>query len=176
MDEQFTSTTPFAIIYDRFMSKPTDDLYVELTVEDTIKDCEAMLLSAITAFEFPRFPIFDYNLNIQFEDANGVISRGRFNSALTLEEINILADLMVIEWLQRQISSVENTRMKYSGSDFKFTSQANHLDKLLKMLKEYKTLNRRSQRLYKRRKVDEKGQVSSNWSVLAGGVISGSRD
>lgn len=176
MDEQFTLTTPFAIIYDRFLSKITDDLYVELTKEDTFRDCETMLLSAIPAFEFPRFPTFDYNLAIEYESANGVKARGRFNSTLTLEEVSILADLMMIEWLQRQISSVENTRMKYSGSDFKFTSQANHIDKLLKMLKEYKTLNRRNQRLYKRRKIDEKGQISSNWSVLAGGVISGNRN
>lgn len=177
MDEQFTSTTPFAVVYNKFLSKITDDLYVELTREDTYKDCETMLMSAIPAFEFPRFPVFDIDTNIEYADADGVVvSKGRFNSNLTLEEINILADLVMIEWLQRQISSVENTRMKYSGSDFKFTSQANHIDKLLKMLKEYKTLNRRNQRLYKRRKVDEKGQVSSNWSVLAGGVISGSRD
>lgn len=176
MDEQFTLTTPFAIVYDRFLTKITDDLYVELTREDTFRDCETMLLSAITAFEFPRFPIFDYNLNIEYESADGEKSRGRFNTQLTLEEINILSDLMMIEWLQRQVSSVENTRMKYSGSDFKFTSQANHIDKLLKMLKEYKTLNKRSQRLYKRRKIDEKGMVSSNWSVLAGGVISGDRN
>ena len=29
----------------------------------------------------------------------------------------------------QQLASVENTRMKYSGSDFKFTSQANHMAK-----------------------------------------------
>jgi len=34
-------------------------------------------------------------------------------------------------WLDRQINSIENIRMKYSGSDFKMTSQANHLAKLL---------------------------------------------
>ena len=39
-------------------------------------------------------------------------------------------------WVQRQVSSIENTRMKYSGSDFKFTSQANHLAKLMNLLEE----------------------------------------
>ena len=43
---------------------------------------------------------------------------------------------MMIGWIQRQITSIENTRMKYSGSDFKFTSQANHLSKLLMLLGE----------------------------------------
>jgi hypothetical protein len=52
---------------------------------------------------------------------------------LTDEEINILALLMKTSWLNRQIDSIENTRMKYSGSDFKMTSQANHLSKLLSL-------------------------------------------
>jgi hypothetical protein len=45
-----------------------------------------------------------------------------FNIDLTSEEINILALLMMSAWLQRQVTSIENTRMKYSGSDFKMTS------------------------------------------------------
>ena len=53
-----------------------------------------------------------------------------FTATLTSEEINILAILMMCGWLQRQITSIENTRMKYSGADFKMTSQANHLAKL----------------------------------------------
>ena len=52
---------------------------------------------------------------------------GSFTNTLTAEEINILATYMVVEWLGQQLASVENTRMKYSGSDFKFTSQANHM-------------------------------------------------
>ena len=43
---------------------------------------------------------------------------------------------MKTAWVQRQVASIENTRMKYSGSDFKFTSQANHLSKLLALLAE----------------------------------------
>ena len=55
---------------------------------------------------------------------------------LTEEEINILAIIMMATWLQRQITSIENIRMKYSGADFKMTSQANHLSKLLSLLEE----------------------------------------
>jgi len=40
---------------------------------------------------------------------------------------------MVVEWISQQLASIENTRMKYSGSDFKFTSQANHIQKLQKL-------------------------------------------
>ena len=44
---------------------------------------------------------------------------------------------MVVEWIGQQLASVENVRMKYSGPDFKFTSQANHIHKLIQLEKEY---------------------------------------
>jgi hypothetical protein len=56
--------------------------------------------------------------------------------------------------------------MKYSGTDFKFTSQANHLDKLLKLLSECQRQSHHMQRLYKRRKTDDKGNIVSNWSCM----------
>ena len=65
-----------------------------------------------------------------------LVDRSSFNVELTNEEINILALLMKQAWVQRQVTSIENTRMKYSGSDFKMTSQANHLSKLLSLLEE----------------------------------------
>mgnify|MGYP003300396952 FL=1 len=69
-------------------------------------------------------------------------------------------------WVQRQVTSIENTRMKYSGTDFKFTSQANHLSKLLSLLKECQRQSHHMQRLYKRRRFDDAGRYESNWSVL----------
>lgn len=104
--------TSFEEIYDRFFGKITDDMYAsaegglgEWTLEDTKKDLKNILMDAIPGFEFPRFPLYDYD-----EEAE------EFNSHLTSEEINILALLMYNAWLQRQIASIENIRMKYSGS------------------------------------------------------------
>ena len=56
--------------------------------------------------------------------------------------------------------------MKYSGSDFKMTSQANHLSKLLSLLSEAQRESFHMQRLYKRRKLNKDGVYESNWSVL----------
>ncbi len=47
--------------------------------------------------------------------------------------------------------------MKYSGTDFKFTSQANHMQKLLVIKKDYEREGFHLQRLYKRRIVDING-------------------
>ena len=59
-----------------------------------------------------------------------------------------------------------NTRMKYSGADFKLTSQANHLSKLQSLLNECHRQSHHMQRLYKRRKIIDNGEYRSNWSVL----------
>jgi len=56
-----------------------------------------------------------------------MVEKSTFADDLNSEEINILAILMMIAWVQRQVTSIENTRMKYSGSDFKMTSQAKQL-------------------------------------------------
>ena len=64
-------------------------------------------------------------------DPEVIVDKSYFAATLTAEEVNILAILMKQGWVQRQVTSIENTRMKYSGSDFKMTSQANHLAKLL---------------------------------------------
>ena len=69
-------------------------------------------------------------------------------------------------WLQRQVTSIENIRMKYSGTDFKMTSQANHLGKLLTLLAEIQRQSKYLQRLYKRRRTGADGTIKSNWSML----------
>lgn len=147
--------TSFNTIIDRFFSKITDDMYLELTEEDTIRDAKQYLFDAIPQFEFPRFDPYDYD---EAEET--------YNIDLSKEEINILAILMKMNWLDRQIASVENTRMKYSGSDFKFTSQANHLAKLLNLKTEVNRENIHFQRLYKRRFKALDGHIMSNWLTL----------
>lgn len=95
------------------------------------------------------------------------VEKSCFNCDVSMEEVNILAILMMIAWVQRQVTSIETTRMKYSGPDFKMTSQANHLQKLLSLLSEAQRESLHMQRLYKRRKLSKKdGRYRSNWTVL----------
>jgi len=56
------NTTSFSLVYDSFLSKITDDMYLELTELDTFRMLEQLLLSAIEKFEFPRIDIWDYKL------------------------------------------------------------------------------------------------------------------
>jgi hypothetical protein len=55
--------TQFTDIYNRFLGKITDDMYVELTPEDTIKDLRNLLIDAIPGFEFPRKNLEDYSID-----------------------------------------------------------------------------------------------------------------
>ena len=183
--------TPFSAIYNCFLGKITDDMYMELTPEDTIKDLQRLLIQAIPGFEFPRKNLDNYEIKVvqMKEDEvlpddfiigviwndlsdntvdvpDVIVEKSAFADELTSEEINILALLMKQGWVQRQVTSIENTRMKYSGSDFKMTSQANHLQKLLSLLEESRRDSFHMQRLYKRRKKDRDGHYESNWSVL----------
>lgn len=149
------SNTKFAVVYDTFLSKITDDMYMELTIDDTRAMLEELLMSALHWFEFPRVNIFDYDKEIR-----------EFNVSLSTEEINIIATYMIVEWIGQQLASVENIRMKYSGSDFKFTSQANHLAKLQSLKEKYIAEGFHLQRLYKRRKADKNGIMRSTISSI----------
>jgi hypothetical protein len=155
------------------------------------------LLNAIPEFEFPRKKnLYNYNIETlvvredeatqedfiigvvwntpdEPEDENKpdvFIERSYFEDDLTPEEQNILALLMMCGWLQRQVTSIENTRMKYSGADFKMTSQANHLSKLLSLLSECQRQAFHMQRLYKRRRVNAQGEIEPNWDIFRHGV------
>lgn len=190
MGEQKKGTL-FSAVYNRFLGKITDDMYIELTPEDTIKDLQNLLIDAIPGFEFPRQDISNYTIQVVqikenevldgdfiigvvwddleeniVETPDVLVDRSCFAANLTSEEINILALLMKQSWVQRQVNSIENTRMKYYGSDFKMTSQANHLSKLMNLLETAKTESFHMQRLYKRRRLDDKGYYHSNWTVL----------
>ena len=108
-------TTSFSDIYQSFLSKITDDMYMELTPEDTYKMLEDLLISSIPKFEFPRFDIFNYTLGSESQSIASTENTseeegesetevttndytiGFFNTVLTTEEINILATYMVVE-------------------------------------------------------------------------------
>ena len=164
--------TPFFVVYDSFLSKITDDMYMEFTPQDTSQMLYQLLVAALPNFEFPRQDL-SYHL-IPTEEQSQDTNEGQdeqqliwaFQNKLTPEEINIISTYMVVEWISQQLASIENTRMKYSGSDFKFTSQANHIQKLQKLKQHYTQQGFHLQRLYKRRKKDDNGIYRSTFGTI----------
>ena len=171
--------TSFSTIYDNFLTRVTSDMYMEWTELDTYSHLQDLLTVSIPRFEFPRFNIFDYeegyydslgtykgveSNNIEVPAAGWV--GGTFHNKLTLEEINIIALNMVIEWLGQQLSTTDNTVMKYSGSDIKLTSQTNHMAKIKNLLEKYEQESNHLQKLYKRRIVDKDGSIKTTIPTL----------
>lgn len=149
------ANTTFQQVYDFFLAGITDDMFMELTREDTEAMMEEILMAALPHFEFPQKDIFDLNLE-----------QKEFNFELSLEEMMIIRQYMISEWVGFQLANVEVIRQKYSGSDFSFTSQASHMSKLIQLKKEYETKGFHLQRLYCRRKKHKDGRYVSTFSTL----------
>ena len=72
----------------------------------------------------PKFRKCKNNLN----DRDDILEQ--FNMTLFDEDIEILANLMVIEWLRPQVNNLELLKQALSSKDFNISSQANHLKEL----------------------------------------------
>lgn len=112
-------STPFNKVFDSFLSKIEDALYnnPEFNVE---ADLTKLLNGAIVQFDFPKVDIFDKDDITQ-----------QFNVDLSIHEIEILSNLMKLEWIKRQLNSVNLLKQLIGDKDFRLTSQANHLKVLI---------------------------------------------
>lgn len=113
--------TPLQTIYDAFLAKVEADDWAltEMTEEgpskDLLEDWGMILDAAIVQFRYPR-------VSLDYEGDS-------FKEDLGNDEIQVLANLMKLEWVRRCIATWDNIRQLYSDKDF---SQANFLDKLNK--------------------------------------------
>ena len=86
MSEETPLNTSFEEMYDFFLAGITDDMFMEMTKEDTDALLEEILLAALPHFEFPRKNIFDLDLENKI-----------FGDKLTLEEMMIIRQYMISE-------------------------------------------------------------------------------
>lgn len=127
--------TPFNKIYTAFLSRILEDEWQQWMIEEAKQDWQQILENAITWFKFPR-------VSLEHDD-NG------FLSDLSQAEIQVIADYMKCEWLNRCIMTWENVKPLYEERDF---SQANLLDKLQNALeKERKSAAQRESIYYRSR-------------------------
>ena len=109
--------TPYSKVYDAFLARILEDEWGNWSLEEAERDWKHCLDAAKIWFKFPRVDLDG--------DENG------FFGDLGNEEIQILANYMKCEWLNRSIMTWENIKPLYAEKDF---SQANLLDKLKAML------------------------------------------
>lgn len=119
--------TPFRKVNEAFLSRILEDEWQHWMLEEAEQDWYQIMINALTWFKFPRTSL--------------EINEEGFINDLSNEEIQIIADFMKCEWLNRCIMTWENVKPLYEERDF---SQANLLDKLDDLYKaqEEKTLRR----------------------------------
>lgn len=117
--------TPYDDIYDFFLAKVSDYSFVQLTEYEIRDELEKYLRSAIVKFQ-------QSNTNLQNRDD----TIKQFNATLTDFEKEILATLMVVEYLSPKIIATENMKQFLQDKEYKLYSQANHLQKMMELKKE----------------------------------------
>ena len=140
--------TPFSKVYDAFHSRILEDEWYQWMYEEAEQDWRQILENAITWFKFPR-------VSLEY-DENGFIDN------LTQAEIQVIADFMKVEWLNRCIMTWENVKPLYEEKDF---SQANLLDKLESALEAEKKSAKERESIYYR----SRNGKPFDYSKLAGG-------
>ena len=117
-------STPYAVVDNSLLNKITDDLLLTMPDEYLEKTIDSFRVSA----------------SIKFKQCPSLLNRDdvlrQYNSTLTDEEVEILSNLMVLEWLKQRINSIELLKQNMSLKDYHMYSQANHLDTLLKLRKD----------------------------------------
>lgn len=140
--------TPFSKVYTAFLSRILEDEWQQWMMEEAEQDWRQIMENAISWFKFPR-------VSLERDDEG-------FVSDLTQAEIQVIADFMKCEWLNRCIMTWENVKPLYEERDF---SQANLLDKLTNSLEsERKKAEKRESNYYRSR-----NGKPFDYSKLAGG-------
>ena len=140
--------TPFSNIYEAFLSRVLEDEWQQWMVEEAEQDWRQILENAISWFKFPRVSLE--------RDETG------FLEELGAAEIQVLADFMKVEWLNRCIMTWENVKPLYEERDF---SQANLLDKLNNTLETERKKAQQRESIYYR----SRNGKPFDFSRLAGG-------
>lgn len=111
--------TPFKVLFDSFLARiESQDWVIPEQIEIAERDWIQLLKIAVFQFRFPR-------VSLEFDENEKV-----FLNEVGNPEIQVLATIMKHQWIKRCIASWEQIKMLYSNKDF---SQANHLDKLIKL-------------------------------------------
>lgn len=146
--------TPWSDVFGAFLARIEEDDWMREDDFEIVQQDMLMILN-MSIFDF-RFPRIDLSLDEIHET---------FVEELTNSEIQVLASLMKLHWLRRQINTWRVIKQQYSTKDFEFSSQANHLDKLLKSLESAEKEVRRVFDTYDR----SRGHSAYSFGDFAGG-------
>jgi hypothetical protein len=111
--------TPYSEVFDLFLTSIQDyriNRLYEKSVEDMENYLMPFLIKAITNFRKCKTDLEDR------DDDNRI-----FNQTLSTDEKVILSNLMMVEWLTKEVNDILQMRLYLQDTDFKTYSQANNL-------------------------------------------------
>lgn len=129
--------TPYSKVYDRALAKITDYDLAFLPDDDFRFMLRGWLDSSISKFRKCASDLSNRDDELEI-----------FNVDLVDEEIEILALLMVCEWLEPQVNSVLLTNQMFGGKEEKWFSQSSHLAELKALRDETRTEAKKLMRDY----------------------------
>jgi hypothetical protein len=119
--------TPYSEVYSRILGKISDYSFLNMTQEEVEESLEPYLLSSCVKFKKCLKNLGDRDkVNKQF------------NEDLTEEETEILASLMIVEYLSPKIITSDLLQQSLSSKDYKIYSQANHIKEIKDLRKTFK--------------------------------------
>lgn len=125
--------TSYDKVYDAFHVRILEDEWENWLIEEAERDWRLIMEAAIPWFKFPRISLA--------RDDSG------FSGDLSSEEVQIIANFMKCEWLNRCILTWENIKPLYTERDF---SPANLLDKLKNTLESERKYAEKMESIYYR--------------------------
>lgn len=129
--------TPYSRIYERALAKITDYDLAFLPEDDFRSMLKGWLTSSVSKFRKCKSDLSNRDDELEI-----------FNADLADEEIEILALLVVSEWLEPQVNSVLLTHQMFGGKEEKYYAQANQLAELKALRDNTRTEARKLMRDY----------------------------
>lgn len=118
--------TPYLVIYDRVISKIKDYNFLKLDEDDVYAILSSYLPSSISHFHVCKNDLTKDDLLEEF------------NATLNNDEIEILSNYMVIEYLDSNYIRVPLVlKSQLTSKDFNAFSPANHLEKVMNVRNKY---------------------------------------
>lgn len=118
--------TPYSEVFDLFLTSIQDyriNRLYEKSVEDMENYLMSFLIKAIVNFRKCKTDLEDR------DDTNKV-----FNQTLSTDEKVILSNLMIVEWLTKEVNDILSLKNFLQDTDFKTYSQANNLKEKRELL------------------------------------------
>ena len=118
--------TPYSEVFDLFLASIQDyriNRLYEKSVEDMENYLMPFLIKAITNFRKCKTDLEDR------DDTNKV-----FNQTLSTDEKVILSNLMIVEWLTKEVNDILGMKLFLQDTDFKTYSQSQNLKEKRELL------------------------------------------